>query len=157
MDAEQAIARSISHNEIVTIDYSGDAQTDLLVEADDWTDNGDIREYWGTTDDGDNWRVHMRMADEREDNTTEGPPAILGYNVYRAPEGCAETFLGFVETLEEAHSLEGSAGLPEHLYATARAAGHCDGVAAPDKSGEAEEPTEWFGRDGSYCAVAVSS
>lgn len=80
---------------------------------------------------------------------------MSAYNVYYAPEGCAETFLGRVDTLTEARQLEGTTGLPEHLYETARAAGHCDGFAAPDKSREAEEPTEWFGADGCHCAVKV--
>lgn len=59
-----AIARSISHNEIVTIDYSEADYEDLLVECDDRADNNDVHEFWGTRDeDGKEWRVHMRKAD----------------------------------------------------------------------------------------------
>ena len=79
----------------------------------------------------------------------------MAYNIYHAPAGCAETYLGRVDTLDEAYELEGASGLPEHLYETARAAGHCNGISAPDKSREAGEPTEWFGADDSYCAIAV--
>ena len=54
-----AIARSISHREIVTIPYDADHATDLLVECEDHVDAGSVTEYWGTTDDGAEWRVHM--------------------------------------------------------------------------------------------------
>lgn len=71
MTAEQAIARSISHNEIVTLDYDADVYQELLdrvLEADngiksDWVDANEVTEFWGTTDDGDDWRVHMRHDD----------------------------------------------------------------------------------------------
>ena len=79
------------------------------------------------------------------------------YNVYYAPDGCCETFLGCVDTLEEAYALEGASGLAESDYGTARAAGHCNGISAPDKAHEEDEPEEWFGADGYYCAVKVNS
>lgn len=65
-----AIARSISHNEIVTIDHVRIAQADCSVDrvhdvltqaADDHVENGDVVEYWGTDDNGHEWRVHVRL------------------------------------------------------------------------------------------------
>lgn len=58
--AECAIARSISHTEIVTIDYDADAETDLLAACEDSVDAGEVTEYWGTDDEGREWRVHVR-------------------------------------------------------------------------------------------------
>lgn len=58
----QAIDRSVSHDEIVTVPYSVDAATDLLAlcdgDADGDTDDGE--EFWGTTNTGQFWRVHLR-------------------------------------------------------------------------------------------------
>lgn len=67
MTVEQAIARSISHNEIVRLEWSHDAQTDLIVACDDWNDAGDVREFWGTSDDGSSWRVHLSLIDAESD------------------------------------------------------------------------------------------
>ncbi len=60
--AERAIARSISHDEIVTIDYHAEASEELQLTCDDWVVNTayGLTEYWGTTDDGNEWRVHIR-------------------------------------------------------------------------------------------------
>ena len=64
--AEQAIKRSISHNEIVTLDlavipYDSAILTDLLVACDDSVDaNDNVTEYWGKTEEGNEWRVHVR-------------------------------------------------------------------------------------------------
>ena len=82
----------------------------------------------------------------------------LGYNVYHAREGQSESFIGFVTSVRAAKKLAAAHGheyeLPASLYGTARAAGHVCGVTAP-AGHEADEPTEWFGRGGYYCAVAV--
>jgi hypothetical protein len=43
--------------------------------------------------------------------------------------------------------------LEASLYDTARAAGHCAGLRAPNKEGEDSDVTEWFDDDG--CAVAI--
>ena len=58
--AANAIERSISHNEIVTIDYDRDAASDLSVECEDNVSANGMTEYWGTNDEGNEWRVHMR-------------------------------------------------------------------------------------------------
>lgn len=58
--AERAIARSSSHNEIVTIDFDAESAKELQLACDDSVDANDVTEYWGTTDAGDEWRVHVR-------------------------------------------------------------------------------------------------
>jgi len=78
----------------------------------------------------------------------------VGYNVYYAPDGCDSSFVGFAETIEDARAMAGQGGLEKSLWDTARAAGHCAGMTAPEGE-EAEEPDEWFGEDGYYCAVRV--
>lgn len=75
----QAIARSVSYNEIVALEanwesgpnHVQDLRGDLLVACEDWTsrdtERGEVSEYWGTTDDGDEWRVHLlcpRIGDD---------------------------------------------------------------------------------------------
>jgi hypothetical protein len=66
--AERAIARSVSHTEIVTIAYDADAAAALQAACEDSVGVPDERtEYWGTTDDGDEWRVHMRAETLDED------------------------------------------------------------------------------------------
>jgi hypothetical protein len=59
MNAQEAIARSISHNEIVHAEYDEDMATDLELRADDSAVNGDTYEFWGQDDDGNEWRVHL--------------------------------------------------------------------------------------------------
>lgn len=59
MTVETAIARSVSHNEIVHLPYSDEAETDLLAWCDDSADTTGCQEYWGTTDAGHEWRVHL--------------------------------------------------------------------------------------------------
>lgn len=65
--AANAINRSISHTEIVTIDYDSDAASDLSAASDDSVEANGLTEYWGTDDDGNEWRVHMRDQDLPED------------------------------------------------------------------------------------------
>lgn len=58
--AQSAIERSVSHNEIVTIDYDAEAAIDLSLESDDSADGEGVTEYWGTDEAGNEWRVHVR-------------------------------------------------------------------------------------------------
>lgn len=63
--ADQAIARSISHTEIVTLDDAPGLRDALLVRCDDNVDSQDgdgdsVAEYWGTDVAGSSWRVHVR-------------------------------------------------------------------------------------------------
>jgi hypothetical protein len=60
--AADAIARSISHNEIVNIAFDASASKALRTACDDSVDTEDVTEYWGTTEDGYDWRVHMARA-----------------------------------------------------------------------------------------------
>lgn len=60
MNTEQAILRSIIHNEIVHVDES-DIDLDVLrSERDDEVENGDVIEFWGTDAEGNEWRVHVK-------------------------------------------------------------------------------------------------
>ena len=80
---------------------------------------------------------------------------IIGYNVYRYADGSSEEFYGFVDTIGEAKELASRGKcLEESMYSTARLAGHCGGISAPDKENEDSEVTEWFGL-GYDCAIAV--
>jgi len=57
-----AIRRSISHNEIVTVEYNGYQQRSLAARCDGSVDavrSFGVYEYWGTHQ-GNDWRVHMR-------------------------------------------------------------------------------------------------
>ena len=60
MTAEQAIARSVSHTEIVTLDHDEDALEYLLAVCEDSVEANGLTETWGTTPDGDEWRVHVQ-------------------------------------------------------------------------------------------------
>ena len=63
MNASDAIKRSISHDEIVTLDSATAEDVAALNHlSDDSADNKahGISEFWGTTEDGDEWRVHVR-------------------------------------------------------------------------------------------------
>lgn len=77
------------------------------------------------------------------------------YNVYRAADGCALEFFGRVRSLRAARHMAAVGGsLPQCLWDTARAAGHCGGIRAPEGT-ESPEPAAWFGLRGECCAVKV--
>lgn len=59
MTAAAAIARSISHNEIVTLPATAERTSDLMIECEDSVETTDVVEYWGTDDTGAEWRVHL--------------------------------------------------------------------------------------------------
>lgn len=79
------------------------------------------------------------------------------YRVYEAPEGCSQIFCGEFPTLQEAVACADSepAGLEKSLWDTARAAGHCGGMSAPEGGEEGDEPLSWHGAKGNYCVVRV--
>ena len=66
-NAEQAIARSISHNEIVHIDASDPNRKrieDILVrDCEGSVKNGEVNEYWGVIENGDDWRIHVAVPE----------------------------------------------------------------------------------------------
>jgi hypothetical protein len=56
MTSKQAIERSASHNEIVTLDFDADLIFELTALCDDWIDTSfGVTEFWGP-----NWRVHIK-------------------------------------------------------------------------------------------------
>ena len=78
---------------------------------------------------------------------------IVGYNVYHAPEGSDRSYYGMAATITAARKLAATGrSLDASLWDTARAAGHCDGLSAPEGE-EADEPAAWFGSND--CAVPV--
>ena len=60
---KRAIARSVSHTEIVTLEYNWETIQDLLVWSDDNVETETVHEFWGTDDDGNEWRVHVRREE----------------------------------------------------------------------------------------------
>lgn len=61
--ATDLIARSVSHTEIVTAAYDAEIAAALEAACEDSVEaNDDVTEYWGTTEAGDEWRVHLTGA-----------------------------------------------------------------------------------------------
>ena len=83
---------------------------------------------------------------------------VVKYRVYEAPDGCDPSFCAECDTLDEATTLADSepAGLPKSQWDTARAAGHCAGMSAPDGGEEDEAPISWHGESGWHCVVKVT-
>lgn len=65
-DARRAIDRSIRRTMIVTTPFSQQSAEVLEMECDDSVDTGEIVEFWGTTEDGCEWRVHLERRTETE-------------------------------------------------------------------------------------------
>ena len=64
--AEEAIERSISHNEIAYCEDTGENREYLLAESDDHVDDGEVQEFWKNDEDSDTdmeWRVHIRVGE----------------------------------------------------------------------------------------------
>jgi len=62
--ASDLIAASAVQGTIVLDDYTPERAADLLSACDGSTDANDgITEYWGTDEDGDEWRVHLEVGD----------------------------------------------------------------------------------------------
>lgn len=60
-DVAEAIERSMSFNEIVTIDHDDLIIAELRLVAHDWVRGNDSTEFWSLTPAGlDDWRVHVR-------------------------------------------------------------------------------------------------
>lgn len=62
--AADLIARSIEHDEIARAEWTQALEDDLIAPVgggrEDHAENGDVVEFWGTTDAGEEWRVHLR-------------------------------------------------------------------------------------------------
>ena len=59
MKATKLIARSISHNEIAHGKWDAETAAELEALAEDSVENGAVIEYWGSDDEGAEWRVHL--------------------------------------------------------------------------------------------------
>jgi hypothetical protein len=57
---QHVIEQSIRENRIVTIDNDSTAMDMLAASCEDCVVNGEVTEYWGTTPEGREWRVHVR-------------------------------------------------------------------------------------------------
>ena len=64
--AIDAIEESVRHTCCVTMDDAPGLREDLLVRCDDDAENGPEHEFWGTDDEGNDWRVHVRIAEWRD-------------------------------------------------------------------------------------------
>lgn len=62
--AEKLIARSIAYQEIVTVEWDSDLETDLSLEAEGSGEHDHTLEYWGVTIADEEWRVHLKNAPE---------------------------------------------------------------------------------------------
>lgn len=59
MNAEQAIHESIVRNRIVELKDNAEDRRYLARHCDDSVETGQVTEYWGVDDDGNDWRVHI--------------------------------------------------------------------------------------------------
>jgi len=59
---ETAIAQSVSTNSIVHLDAGSDVIDALAAYCDDSAEHADALEYWGTDDDGNDWRIHAHLV-----------------------------------------------------------------------------------------------
>lgn len=98
-------------------------------------------------------QAEIRRA-KLEGQAHEMPTPVTRYRLYLAPEGSGMEFCSEHETrmgaalTAERHRPR---GLPEAQWDTARAAGHCGGLRAPERSGvEDDTPMLWCG---DYCVV----
>ena len=60
--AAEAIAESVRTGEIVHVQLIQSESEELGLLCDDYTDNDDIVEVWGTDNDDNEWRVHNHEA-----------------------------------------------------------------------------------------------
>ena len=66
MTTDQAIARSVSHTEIVHLPYSLADESALMAACEDSADAGDRVEFWGKTEHGAEWRIHLDRISPEE-------------------------------------------------------------------------------------------
>jgi len=62
LTAQQAIDRSASHAEIVHIEYSVEAEDVLNEECENCCRGNKQTDFWGTSDNGKQWRVILSLA-----------------------------------------------------------------------------------------------
>jgi hypothetical protein len=74
--AEEAIVASAEHDEITRCKASETNRLTLLAACDDSAD-GEEQEFWGSDNDGNSWRVHIRTILEPDrDIVYEGDPML---------------------------------------------------------------------------------
>jgi len=61
-DIQGAIDRSVARDEVVTLAWSQQREDALLAVQEDGADTDRVLEAWGTTEDGDTWRVHLQRG-----------------------------------------------------------------------------------------------
>lgn len=66
MTAEQAIDRSISHNEIVHVAFSREIAEELLESSDDHVIAGSVMEFWAVDEEAGEWRVHLDLQGQAD-------------------------------------------------------------------------------------------
>jgi len=64
MTYDQAIDRSVSHNEIVFLDHDVTTMDQLAAACEGCVVANESTEYWGAREDGEEWRVHVRHDDD---------------------------------------------------------------------------------------------
>ena len=60
--AQELIDQSISRDEITHAEFDADIAEELEAASDGGTRNDSVTEYWGVTESGDEWRVHLDHA-----------------------------------------------------------------------------------------------
>jgi len=63
-NAKDAIARSISHNEIVHLAWSRSVAEAIEKMADESIDNDSVVEFWGEDEEGNGWAIHLTVTAE---------------------------------------------------------------------------------------------
>lgn len=108
--AQDAIARSVSHTEIVTLPYDEAVAGQLAVLADDSVEADGTHEYWGTDEDGHEWRVHLR-----EDEVRCACGAVTGVACEWAGPRAETVILEWMpEHLRASHEAAGNRGAYPH-------------------------------------------
>lgn len=122
----EAIARSISHTEIVTIVATDTKEyeritTDLLVACEDSAESNGVDEFWGTAD-GSEWRVHVTKP--------QSDDAGLTYTIRVNPirtqcDSLVDVLGGFPGYVAEIHDSRRQLVRVTDSIATARGAASC--------------------------------
>jgi len=63
-----AIAASIENDEIAWCESTIENRDELELLSDDWGGDDTYLDFWGTNDDGDEWRVHIEPAPTSEED-----------------------------------------------------------------------------------------
>jgi len=56
---DDLITESVTHDQIAHATATPELLADLTAQCDDSVQNDDVMEFWGTRDDGEEWRVHL--------------------------------------------------------------------------------------------------